>query len=106
MSEENYEKALKAYEEMGKQANAALESLISVLRQSEEKLKDLEKTLFDANIEEKLAEKAVEIEANVNAAKDRFFTEFEAAHADDIKSIENSLIAKKEQLKTSMKATA
>lgn len=106
MSEENYEKALKAYEEMGKQANAALESLISVLRQSEEKLKDLEKTLFDANIEEKLAEKAVEIEANVNAAKDRFFTEFESAHADDIKSIENSLIAKKEQLKTSMKATA
>ncbi len=105
MSEENYERALKAYEEMGQQANAALESLIAVLRQSEEKLKELEKTLFDENIEEKLAEKAFEIEANVNTAKDKFFADFEAAHADDIKSIENSLIAKKEQLKTSMKAS-
>ncbi len=106
MSEENYEKALKAYEEMGKQANAALESLISVLRQSEEKLKELEKNLFDENIEEKLAEKAVEIEANVNAAKDLFFTEFESAHADDMQSIEESLLAKKEQLKASMEANA
>lgn len=105
MSEENYEKALKAYEEIGKQANAALESLISVLRQSEEKLKELEQTLFDDNIEEKLAEKAVEIEASVNAAKDRFFTEFEAAHADDIKSIDEALLAKKEQLKASMEAS-
>ena len=106
LSEENYEKALHAYEEMGRQANAAMESLINVLKQAEEKLKELETTLFDDNIEAKLKEKAVEMEANVNAAKDSFFTEFEAAHADDIKSIEDSLLAKKEQLKASIETNA
>jgi hypothetical protein len=106
LSEENYEKALNAYEELGRQANAAMESLINVLKQAEEKLKELETTLFDENIEEKLKEKAVEMEANVNAAKDSFFNEFEAAHADDIKSVEDSLLAKKEQLKASIETNA
>jgi hypothetical protein len=106
LSEENYEKALSAYEELGRQANAAMESLINVLKQAEEKLKELETTLFDENIEEKLKEKAVEMEANVNAAKDSFFNEFEAAHADDIKSVEDSLLAKKEQLKASIETNA
>jgi hypothetical protein len=106
LSEENYEKALSAYEELGRQANTAMESLINVLRQAEEKLKELETTLFDENIEEKLKEKAVEMEANVNAAKDSFFNEFEAAHADDIKSVEDSLLAKKEQLKASIETNA
>ena len=106
LSEENYEKALHAYEEMGRQANAAMESLINVLKQAEEKLKELETTLFDDNIEAKLKEKSVEMEANVNAAKDSFFTEFEAAHADDIKSIEDSLLAKKEQLNASIETNA
>jgi hypothetical protein len=106
LSEENYEKALSAYEELGRQANTAMESLINVLKQAEEKLKELETTLFDENIEEKLKEKAVEMEANVNAAKDSFFNEFEAAHADDIKSVEDSLLAKKEQLKASIETNA
>ncbi|MBQ2989433.1 MAG: hypothetical protein IJD59_10040 [Clostridia bacterium] len=106
ISEENYDKALKAYEELGKRANEAMESLISVLRQSEEKLKELEAKIFDDNIEEKLAEKAVEMEANVNALKDSFFAEFEAAHADDITAIENALLEKKAQLKASIEENA
>ena len=102
LSEEDYEKALAAYEELGRQANAALERLIEILRSSESKLKELENTIFDRNIKETLEANAAEIEAGVNAAKDRFFEEFESAHADDIKAIENSLIEKKEQLKASI----
>jgi Cd2+/Zn2+-exporting ATPase len=64
-----------------------------------EKLIELESTLFDENIEAKLQEKAVEIEANLNAAKDSFFAEFESEHAEDIAAIEQSLLDKKAQLK-------
>jgi hypothetical protein len=102
LREEDYEKALEAYEELGRQANAALERLIEILRSSESKLKELENTIFDHNIKEKLEASAAEIEASVNAAKDRFFEEFESAHADDIKAIENALTEKKEQLKASI----
>ena len=102
MKEEDYEKALEAYEELGRQANVALERLIEILRSSESKLKELENTIFDHNIKEKLEASAAEIEAGVNAAKDRFFEEFESAHADDIKAIENALTEKKEQLKASI----
>jgi methionine synthase II (cobalamin-independent) len=102
LSEENYDKALAAYEELGRQANAAMEALIAQLRQAEAKLIELEDALFDENIEAKLAEKATEMEANVNAAKDAFFADFEAAHAEDITAIENSLLAKKQELKASV----
>ena len=106
MTEENYDKALAAYELLGDKINASLESLISTLRGAEDKLRQLEDTLFDENIEEKLREKASEIEANLNAAKDSFFADFEAAHADDFKSIEESLLAKKQQLKDEIEAGA
>lgn len=106
LSEENYDKALAAYEEFGKQANAAMELLIAQLRQAEAKLIALEDTLFDENIEAKLTEKATEMEANVNAAKDAFFADFEAAHAKDITAIENSLLAKKQELKSSIEGNA
>ena len=99
---ENYEAALAAYEELGRQANAAMEALIAQLREAEAKLIELEDTLFDENIEAKLAEKAAEMEAGVNAAKDAFFADFEAAHAEDITAIENSLLAKKQELKASL----
>ncbi len=102
LSEESYDKALAAYEELGRQANEAMEALIAQLRQAEAKLIELEDTLFDENIEAKLTEKATEMEANVNAAKDAFFAEFEGAHAEDITAIENSLLAKKQELKTSV----
>ena len=104
MTEEQYDKALAAYEELGNRLNSSLESLISTLRQAETKLRELENTLFDENIKEKLQEKAVEMENNLNAAKDNFFAEFESAHAEDIASIEQSLKDKKQQLKTEIEA--
>ena len=102
LSEENYDKALKAYEMLGAEANAAIDALINTLKQSETALRNLEETLFDDNIESTLKEKAAEIEASVNLAKDEFFAEFEAEHAEDIASIEASLLAKKQELKSSI----
>jgi len=67
-------------------------------------LTELEDTLFDENIEAKLQEKASEIEASLNAAKDGFFAEFERAHAEDIAAIEETLLAKKQQLKSEIEA--
>ena len=104
LSEENYNKMLAAYEKIGTDLNAAIEALITKLRQAESKLTELEDTLFDANIEAKLQENAAEIEASLNAAKDGFFAEFESAHAEDIAAIEQALLAKKQQLKSEMKA--
>ncbi len=97
-SEENFNRALTAYEELGNQLNSSLEGLVATLKQSETSLRELESALFDTNIKEKLKEKATEIEANLNEAKDSFFAEFENAHKDDISSIKDSLIAKKQQL--------
>ena len=104
LSEENYNKMLAAYEKIGTDLNAALEALIAKLRQAEAKLIELEDTLFDENIEAKLQEKATEIEANLNAAKDGFFAEFESAHAEDIAAIEQTLLAKKQQLQSEIEA--
>lgn len=100
LSEENYNRMLAAYEKIGTELNASLEALIAKLRQAEAKLIELEDTLFDENIEAKLQEKASEIEASLNAAKDGFFAEFESAHAEDIATIEQSLLATKQQLKS------
>ena len=104
LSEENYNKMLAAYEKIGTDLNASLEALIAKLRQAEAKLIELEDTLFDENIEAKLQEKATEIEASLNAAKDGFFAEFESAHAEDIAAIEETLLAKKQQLKSEIEA--
>lgn len=104
LTEENYNKLLAAYEKVGSDLNASLETLIAQLRQAETKLVELENTLFDENIEAKLQEKATEIEASLNAAKDGFFAEFERAHAEDIAAIEQSLLAKKQQLKSEIEA--
>ena len=104
LTEENYNKMLAAYEKIGTDLNAALEALITKLRQAESKLTELEDTLFDENIEAKLQENAAEIEASLNAAKDGFFAEFESAHAEDIAAIEQALLAKKQQLKSEIKA--
>ena len=103
-SEENYNKALAAYEKLGTDLNASIETMIAALRQSEAQLRALEDTLFDANIKAKLSEKATEIENGINAAKDGFFAEFESAHADDLAAIENALLAKKQELKDGIKA--
>ena len=58
------------------------------------------------DLEEKLAEHAAQIEANLNAKKDAFFAEFEAAHSDDIASIEAALAAKKQELKATISGEA
>ena len=102
--EENYNKLLTAYEALGTQINASMETMIASLRTAEAQLKELEDTLFDEKIEAKLAEKAAEIEANINAAKDSFFEKFEEAHSGDIAAIEEALAAKKQQLKTEIEA--
>ena len=104
LSEENYNRMLAAYEKIGADLNASLEALIAKLRQAETGLIELENTLFDENIEAKLQEKATEIEANLNAAKDGFFAEFESAHAEDIAAVEQSLLAKKQQLKSEIES--
>lgn len=106
LSEENYDKLLAAYEKLGTDINASMEALIAALRQAETKLIELEDVIFDDNIEAKLQEKAVEIENKLNEVKDDFFAEFKKAHADDIASIEQSLLAKKEQLKTEIETGA
>nr|MBQ8890457.1 hypothetical protein [Clostridia bacterium] len=67
-------------------------------------LTELEDRLFDENIEEKLQENAAKIEASLNAAKDGFFAEFESAHAEDIAAIEETLLAKKQQLKSEIES--
>lgn len=103
-SEENYNKILTAYEKLGTDLNASVESLLNTLRQAEAKLVELEDTLFDTNIEEKLKEKAGEIETSINAAKDTFFAEFEKAHKADVEAIEEALLAKKQQLKSEIEA--
>jgi hypothetical protein len=104
LSEENYNNLLATYEKIGTDLNASLEALVATLRQAESKLIELENTLFDENIEAKLLEKASEIEASLNATKDGFFAEFESAHAEDIATIEQSLMAKKQQLKSDIEA--
>lgn len=104
LTEENYNEMLTAYEKLGTDLNASLEALIAKLKQAETQLIELEDTLFDENIEAKLQEKATEIEANLNTAKDGFFAEFESAHAEDIATIEQSLLAKKQQLKSEIES--
>lgn len=97
ISEENYDKALAAYESIGNKVNESLEALIATLRTSEEALRALEDKFSD-DIKAELSAKAGEIEERINAAKDSFFADFEAAHSDDITAIENSLKAQKDAL--------
>ena len=104
MKEEDYDKAVAAYEKLGEEINAAIEKLISKLREAENAIRELENTIFDDNIEATLKEKASEIESNLNAAKDNFFAEFEKAHADDIKAAEEALEAKKQEMKEAVLA--
>lgn len=99
VTEEDYEKALAAFEEMGRAANEALLSLITHLEEAESALIELEKTLFTADVEAALTANAAELEAAINEAKDSFFAEFEAAHAEDIAAIEEALLARKAELK-------
>ncbi len=103
VTEEEYDKALAAYEALGEKANEALEALIAALRTSEEAIRSLEDKFSD-DIRAELTAKASEIEADVNAAKDSFFESFEEAHKDDISSVEENLKAQKQALIDSIEA--
>lgn len=97
LSEENYDKMLKAVEDAGAAANAAIESVLALLRQGETALRTIEES-FPEEIKTRLTDEAKALEGKVNEAKDGFFAEFEAAHKDDIAKAEADLKAKKQAL--------
>ena len=97
LSEENYNKMLKAVEDAGAAANAAIESVLALLRQGETALRTIEES-FPEEIKTRLTAEAEALEGKVNEAKDGFFAEFEAAHKDDIAKAEADLKAKKQAL--------
>ena len=105
MTEENYNKILSAYEALGDTLNQNLTNLVAKLRESEELLRSIEDKFSD-NIKEELQAKAGELETAVNEAKDNFFAEFESAHKEDIKAMEDALIEQKNKLKESATAKA
>lgn len=97
-TEEQYNRLLTAYEELGNTLNASLEALVATLRTCEDVLREIENQLPE-DIKTILSEKATEIEASVNEAKDTFFTEFEKAHKDDLDAAYAQLVAQKNKLK-------
>lgn len=99
LSEETYNKALKAVEDAGAAANKAMETAIAALREVEAQLKALEEKLREnEDISAKLTAEAQNLEDTLNKAKDNFFAEFEAAHKSDIEKAEADLEAKKQEL--------
>ena len=99
LSEETYNRALKAVEDAGAAANKAMEAAIATLREVETQLKELEATLREnEDISAKLTAEAQNLENTLNKAKDNFFAEFEAAHKSDIEKAEADLEAKKQEL--------
>ena len=99
LSEEAYNKALKAVEDAGTAANKAMETAIAALREIEAQLKALEEKLREnEDISAKLTAEAQNLEDTLNRAKDNFFAEFEAAHKSDIEKAEADLEAKKQEL--------
>lgn len=99
LSEEAYNKALKAVEDAGAAANKAMETAIAALREVEAQLKALEEKLREnEDISAKLTAEAQNLEDTLNKAKDNFFAEFEAAHKSDIEKAEADLEAKKQEL--------
>ncbi len=104
LSEETYNRALKAVEDAGAAANKAMEAAIATLREVETQLKELEATLREnEDISAKLTAEAQNLEDTLNKAKDDFFAEFEAAHKSDIEKAEADLKAKKQELITAAK---
>lgn len=97
LSEENYQKMYDAVVAAGDAANRAMEDAVRLLQAGESALKELE-SKFPEEITGKLTEEAKNLENAVNSAKDGFFAEFEKAHKDDIKKMENDLKAKKQEL--------
>ncbi len=100
VAEDAYDSALAAVESCGELAEGAFATAISALKSAESSLAAIEDS-FPAAIEDKLLEKATELEAAVNTAKDGFFEKFETEHADDIAAMNDALLAQKAALKAS-----
>lgn len=94
-----YELALTAFETLGSSANEALDLLIKTITSAENALTELEKTLFDADLKKELAERSLEIEAELFKARAQFFTDFEEAHGEVARAVNQALIDKKAALK-------
>lgn len=103
LSEENYNKMLKAVEDAGAAANRLMESAITFLRQQETTLRELE-AKFPEEIASKLTAEAKNTENKINEIKDNYFAEFENAHQSDIEQMEKDLQAKKQALINDAKA--
>ena len=97
LSEEAYDKALAAYEALGAELNAAIETMVASLKKIEAKLVEIEESFSD-DITKKLNEKVKEIDKTLNEKKDAFFEKFETEHAEDIRKINGDLEAKKQEL--------
>lgn len=98
-AEAAYEVAFTAFEALGSSANTAIDALIAVIDSAENALTELEETLFDADLKKELAERSLEIEAELFVARARFFTEFEEAYGDNARAVKQALIDKKTALK-------
>ena len=96
-SEEQFNAAYALVESLGKTVNDYIDTLLVSLKSAETMLLAIEEQ-FPASLTEVINAKASEIEASLNAAKDSFFTEFEAEHAADITAALNELKAEKEAL--------
>lgn len=99
LTEEAYNNALAAYEELGRAASAAIDALVAPISAAEKRLRELENTIFNDTIEKTLEERAYDIEAALFEAKAEFFAKFEESHGEDLKAIEKALIDKKAELK-------
>lgn len=96
--ESDYDKFVEAFESARTHGEAAFDTLIEAMKKAEAAFTSIEQK-FDANINNTLTSKASEIEAKLNETKDHFFAEFETKYAEDIKRYEDTLKAKKEELK-------
>lgn len=105
LKEEQYEAALAAWEAVGEAINNTLQQIVDKLKEAETTLASLEDRFSD-DIKNELKAKATDLEARVNAAKDGFFEKFEDAHSDDIAAVEASLKARKQELISSIDASA
>ena len=92
-----YNAALTAFETVGTAANTALEALVAALSKCESALVELEEKFSD-NIKDELKKNVKQLEDTLNAKKDAFFANFEAAHAADIQATEEALKAQKARL--------
>ena len=85
-AEQTYNQTLDEINQISAEANATVTLLTEELTKAETKLREIEQSLFDYNIEVALQNKMADLDAAANAAKDAFFADFEAKYGVDIKN--------------------